>query len=63
MSAREPYISEPEDQSTGRPATFIFLHGFADDAEGIPLGTFAFLQKNSELIFQHRCGTTVPVLP
>jgi len=32
------YIVEPEDVSSGRPATFIFLHGYGEDAEGIPLG-------------------------
>lgn len=36
---KDPYVCEAEDQSTGRPATIIFLHGFGDDAEGIPLGT------------------------
>ncbi|KAK5076213.1 hypothetical protein LTR64_006309 [Lithohypha guttulata] len=48
MSAKEPLVCEPEDQSTGRPATFIFLHGFGDDAEGIPLGLaqqFQFYHK------------------
>ena len=35
---KEPYILEPADQSAGRPATFIFLHGFGDDAQGTPLG-------------------------
>lgn len=39
MSAKEPYICEAEDKSSGRAATFIFLHGYGDDAEGLPLGT------------------------
>lgn len=38
MSAKEPYICEAEDKSSGRAATFIFLHGYGDDAEGLPLG-------------------------
>lgn len=45
MSAKEPLVCEPEDQSTGRPATFIFLHGFGDDAEGIPLGMRAPIRQ------------------
>lgn len=39
MSDKEPYILEPTDPAAGRPATIIFLHGFADEAEGLPLGT------------------------
>ena len=38
MAPPDPYISAAEDPSSGRPATLIFLHGYADDAEGIPLG-------------------------
>ncbi|KAK5943011.1 hypothetical protein PMZ80_004016 [Knufia obscura] len=49
MSPPEPYISEAEDQSAGRSATFIFLHGFSDDAEGIPLGLAQQFQFNHKL--------------
>ena len=48
MADKPPYILEPIDQSAGRPATVIFLHGYADDAEGIPLGLaqqFQFYEK------------------
>jgi predicted esterase len=38
MTEKPPYILEPLDDSSGRPATFIFLHGYADEAEGLPLG-------------------------
>ena len=38
MADKPPYFLEAADQSLGRSATFIFLHGYADDAEGIPLG-------------------------
>jgi predicted esterase len=39
MAHKEPYICEATDQSAGRPATLIFLHGYGDDAQGLPLGT------------------------
>ena len=39
MADKAPYVCEPADQQTGRQATFIFLHGYGDDAEGLPLGT------------------------
>ncbi|KIV95066.1 hypothetical protein PV10_02765 [Exophiala mesophila] len=50
MSAKPPYIVEPNGPSTStdRPATIIFLHGYGDDAEGIPLGLaqqFQFYNK------------------
>ncbi|KAK5448024.1 hypothetical protein LTS15_009048 [Exophiala xenobiotica] len=54
MSAKPPYVlpangpSSPSD----RPATFIFLHGYGDDAEGLPLGVaqqFQFYNKMSYL--------------
>jgi predicted esterase len=35
---KPPYILSAQDPSSGRPATFIFLHGYGDDAEGLPLG-------------------------
>ena len=38
MAPTEPYICEPTDPSSGRPATFIFLHGYSDDAQGLPMG-------------------------
>jgi predicted esterase len=43
-----PFILDPQDQSTGRPASFIFLHGYGDDAEGLPQGLaqqFQFYKK------------------
>ncbi|KAJ9650223.1 hypothetical protein H2198_010461 [Neophaeococcomyces mojaviensis] len=46
--AKPPFIMEPEDQSKGRPATFVFLHGYGDDAEGLPMGLaqqFQFYHK------------------
>lgn len=50
MTAKPPYIVEPNGpaSSTDRPATVIFLHGYGDDAEGIPLGLaqqFQFYNK------------------
>ncbi|KAJ9640242.1 uncharacterized protein PV06_10760 [Exophiala oligosperma] len=50
MSAKAPYILPPTavDSSSGRPATLIFLHGYDDEAEGLPLGLaqqFQFYQK------------------
>ena len=36
--AKPPHVLEPTDPKSGRPATFIFLHGYGDDAEGLPLG-------------------------
>ncbi|KIW17887.1 hypothetical protein PV08_05082 [Exophiala spinifera] len=40
MTAKAPYILAPtaDDSSSERPATLIFLHGYGDDAEGLPLG-------------------------
>jgi predicted esterase len=40
MAEKPPYILPPnaEPSSTARGATLIFLHGFGDDAEGLPLG-------------------------
>jgi len=40
--AKSPFVLEPEDQSKGQPATFIFLHGYGDDAEGLPMGVWHF---------------------
>ena len=60
MSAKEPYICEPEDQSAGRPATLIFLHGFADDAEGIPLGLAQQFQYYHKLPYLRWLLPTAP---
>jgi predicted esterase len=49
MTDKEPYILEPKDPSSGRPATFIFLHGFADEAEGLPLGLGQQFQFHNKL--------------
>ena len=45
MADKAPYVCEPTDQSSGRPATFIFLHGYGDDAEGLPLGMNALQSR------------------
>jgi lysophospholipase-2 len=50
MSEKPPYIVPPtaEASSTARPATLIFLHGYGDDADGLPLGLaqqFQFYNK------------------
>ena len=50
MSAKPPYIVAPTvpPSAPDRAATFIFLHGYGDDAEGIPLGLaqqFQFYDK------------------
>jgi hypothetical protein len=39
MVQKPPFILEAADKAAARPATFIFLHGFGDEAEGLPLGT------------------------
>lgn len=44
-----PYIVEPKDPSSGKPATFIFLHGYSDDAEGLPLGLAQQFQHYNKL--------------
>tara|TARA_R110002060_G_scaffold67650_3_gene76325 strand:- start:2280 stop:2408 length:129 start_codon:yes stop_codon:yes gene_type:complete len=33
-SQKEPQIVEAENPDAGRKATFIFLHGYGDDADG-----------------------------
>lgn len=40
MSQEYPasYIVEAAKPESGRPATLIYLHGYSDDAEGLPLG-------------------------
>ncbi|ETI28747.1 hypothetical protein G647_01198 [Cladophialophora carrionii CBS 160.54] len=50
MSEKPPYIVPPtaDISSTARPATLIFLHGYGDDADGLPLGLaqqFQFYHK------------------
>ena len=50
MSEKPPYIVPPtaDAPSTARPATLIFLHGYGDDADGLPLGLaqqFQFYNK------------------
>ncbi|KEF52052.1 uncharacterized protein A1O9_12042 [Exophiala aquamarina CBS 119918] len=50
MSAKPPYVVQPSvpASSANRSATLIFLHGYGDDAEGIPLGLaqqFQFYNK------------------
>jgi len=47
--ARPPYILEASDPSSGRPATVIFLHGYGDDAQGLPLGLAQQFQFYSKL--------------
>ena len=38
MAQKPPFVLEAADENAARPATFIFLHGFGDEAEGLPLG-------------------------
>jgi predicted esterase len=47
--SRPPHVLEPTDPASGRPATFIFLHGYGDDAEGLPLGLAQQFQFNHKL--------------
>ena len=47
--SKPPHVLEPTDAKSGRPATFIFLHGYGDDAEGLPLGLAQQFQFNSKL--------------
>ena len=49
MADKPPFVLKAADQDTGRPATFIFLHGYADDAEGIPLGLAQQFQMHKKL--------------
>jgi len=35
---KSPYIVEPSKPDSGRAATLIYLHGYSDDAEGLPFG-------------------------
>ena len=50
MSEKPPYVVPPtaDASSSARPATLIFLHGYGDDADGLPLGLaqqFQFYNK------------------
>ncbi|EXJ61275.1 uncharacterized protein A1O5_11832 [Cladophialophora psammophila CBS 110553] len=51
MSEEPPYVVSPtaDSSSTARPATFIFLHGYGDDAEGLPLGLAQQFQFNNKM--------------
>jgi len=51
MSAKPPYIVPPTapSSSADRPATLIFLHGYGDDAEGLPLGLAQQFQFNNKV--------------
>jgi predicted esterase len=44
-----PYILPPLNSSPPNPATFIFLHGYGDDAEGLPLGLAQQFQFHKKL--------------
>ena len=46
MAQKPPYILEAADKNAARPATFIFLHSFGDEAEGLPLGMGLFWFAN-----------------
>ena len=50
MSVKDPYVLPPaaDAPETARSATLIFLHGYGDDADGLPLGLaqqFQFYNK------------------
>jgi len=49
MSAKPACILEPKDPSAGRPATVIFLHGYGDEAEGLPMGLAQQFQMYGKL--------------
>jgi predicted esterase len=52
MSDKPPHMLPAADPSSGRAATCIFLHGYSDDAEGLPLGLaqqFQMYQKATYL--------------
>jgi predicted esterase len=42
MAQKRPYVLPAAGPSSSKPATFIFLHGYGDDAEGLPLGLCHF---------------------
>ena len=52
MAQKAPFVLEAADKNAGRPATFIFLHGFGDEAEGLPLG---MLHIRAEFQMQGEC--------
>ncbi|KIX00129.1 uncharacterized protein Z518_10266 [Rhinocladiella mackenziei CBS 650.93] len=51
MSAKPPYVVPPTvpPSSPERAATLIFLHGYGDDAEGLPLGFAQQFQFNNKM--------------
>jgi lysophospholipase-2 len=49
MASKAPHVLSPRDPSTGRAATFIFLHGYADDGEGLPLALAQQFQFHKKL--------------
>ena len=51
MADKPPYTLKAADESAGRAATVIFLHGYADDAEGIPLGLAQQFQMHGKLLY------------
>jgi hypothetical protein len=53
MAQKAPFVLEAADKNAGRPATFIFLHGFGDEAEGLPLG---MLPIRAEFEMQEECN-------
>jgi predicted esterase len=63
MSDKEPYVLAPKDVSSGRPATFIFLHGFADEAEGLPLGLAQQFQFHNKLPYFKWLLPNAPIHP
>jgi predicted esterase len=63
MTDKEPYILAPKDPSSGRPATFIFLHGFADEAEGLPLGLAQQFQFHNKLPYLKWVMPNAPIPP
>ena len=63
MADKAPYILPPTDETSGRPATFIFLHGYADDAEGLPLGLAQQFQFHKKLTYLRWLLPTAPRHP
>lgn len=46
---KDSFVVEAADKSAVNPATFIFLHGFDDEAEGLPLGVAQQFQMYNKL--------------
>jgi hypothetical protein len=57
MAQKPPYVLDAASPDSGRPATFIFLHGYADDAEGLPLGMIAMALSSLEHVSDSGCQT------